>query len=85
MSRPFCVWGGKRESTYLLPPLTSRAVAVAPSVTAQKILCGMGDMRSPLEVSLSTMSEPESLDVTKYRTKLMMLIAARDFDPKPPH
>ena len=47
--------------------LTSRAVAVAPSIRAQKTRWILGGSGSPLELRQSMTREPESDDVTKYR------------------
>ena len=48
-----------------VPPAYNRAVAVAPSVRAQKIRWGMGGSGSPLAERQSMTSEPLSELVTK--------------------
>src|SRR5690554_7529054 len=50
------------------PPASSSAMATTPSSSAQKIRCHTGDCSSPLEVSMSTTSDPESDEVTKNST-----------------
>ena len=50
------------------PPATNSAVAVAPSISAQKTLWILGGSGSPLDVKESITSEPESDEVTKYKT-----------------
>ena len=64
----------------LSPPATSKAVAAAPSVRAQKILCRIGGSGWPLDERQSMTKDPLSDDVTKYKT-----IPANDItDRKPP-
>ena len=48
-----------------LPPAVSKAVAVAPSVNAQKILCRMGGSGCPLAERQSITRDPLSDDVVK--------------------
>ncbi len=57
-----------RALNALSPPDTSRAVAVAPSVKAQKIRWKMGGSGWPLAERQSITNEPLSDDVTKYNT-----------------
>ena len=47
------------------PPAVSRAVAVAPSVKAQNILCSIGGSGWPLAERQSMTREPLSEDVVK--------------------
>ena len=50
------------------PPAAKRALAVAPSIIAQKTLWIFGGSGSPLDVKQSITNEPESDEVTKYKT-----------------
>src|SRR5690554_3218295 len=50
------------------PPAISSAIAIAPTISAQKMRCHTGDCSSPLDESMSITSAPESADVTKKIT-----------------
>src|SRR5690606_37980621 len=47
------------------PPAASRAMAIAPTSTDQKIRCHTGDSSSPFDDSMSITSAPESAEVMK--------------------
>ena|GEM_PF-6655447 len=58
----------------VVPPSTSTAAAINPSIQAQNTRCVLGEFSLPPLVKLSTTRLPESLDVTKNKIIAIMAI-----------